>query len=138
MAAAAVLTIASEEAAAFLAAFRLDEQPALNAPDTTKSIAVGRSALSPGVGIGGKTSASAGLEAVPNSNPFASPWKYLPWKARPAGDASYRRNMEANRSCLATLPHPVGQTVVAWIPRLSKRLSPQCPHFASAGLAESS
>ena len=103
--------IASEEEAAFLAAFRLEEQAEQNAPDTVKSIAVGRSALSPGVGIGGKTSASAGLEAVPKSKPFASPWKYFPWKARSAGDASHRRNRVTNRSCLATLPQPVRHTV---------------------------
>ena len=119
LAAKAALTIASAEAAAFLAAFLLDGFAALKAPDTLKSTAVGRSADSPGSGLGGKTSASAGLDAVPKSRPLASPLKYFPWEARPAGDISHRRNSVASLSCLAIRPHPDGQTVVACMPLLS-------------------
>ena len=54
LAAAAAVIMASAEDAAFLADFLLDGLAALNAPDTTKSTAVGRSAVSPGSGLGGK------------------------------------------------------------------------------------
>ena len=55
---------ASDDATALLAAFLVLGMEVENGPDTTKSMAVGRSGVSPGADKAGKIRASAGQEAV--------------------------------------------------------------------------
>ena len=70
--------MASDDAAAFLAACLVVANEVENGPDTMTSMAVGKSGVYPGADKAGKTRASAGHAAVPNHRPSDLPMKYFP------------------------------------------------------------
>lgn len=60
-----------DDSAARRAALLLEAHTVLKGPYTIKSMAVGRFVGSPGAGMGGKISVSAGRAAVPKISPLA-------------------------------------------------------------------